>query len=83
MQGPRVCVHTCVCVLSRLSHVQLCETLWTIAHQASLGMGLSRQGYWSGLPFHTEGAPFQGTCALLQGNNLLLLQDSLFRMCGD
>ena len=27
------------------------ETLWTIAHQAPLSMGFSRQEYWSGLPF--------------------------------
>ena len=26
-------------------------TLWTVALQASLSMGFSRQGYWSGLPF--------------------------------
>ena len=26
-------------------------TLSTIAHQASLAMGFSRQEYWSGLPF--------------------------------
>ena len=25
-------------------------TLWTIAHQAPLSMGFSRQEYWSGLP---------------------------------
>ena len=24
--------------------------LWTVAHQASLSMGFSRQEYWSGLP---------------------------------
>ena len=24
---------------------------WTIAHQAPLSMGFSRQEYWSGLPF--------------------------------
>ena len=24
---------------------------WTLAHQAPLSMGLSRQEYWSGLPF--------------------------------
>ena len=35
-----------------LSHVQLSETLWTVAHQA-LSMGLSRTEYWSGLPFPT------------------------------
>ena len=25
-------------------------TLWTVAHQAPLSMGFSRQEYWSGLP---------------------------------
>ena len=25
-------------------------TPWTVAHQAPLSMGLSRQKYWSGLP---------------------------------
>ena len=33
-----------------LSHVQLCDT-WTVAHQAPLSMGFSRQEHWSGLPF--------------------------------
>ena len=28
-------------------------TLWTVALQASLSMGFSRQEYWSGLPFPT------------------------------
>ena len=31
-----------------------CQTLatpWTVAHQAPLSMGFSRQAYWSGLPF--------------------------------
>ena len=40
-----------VWVLSYLSHVQLCETLWTVAHQAPLSIGFSRQEYWSGLPY--------------------------------
>ena len=35
-------------MLSRFSCVQLFLTLWTIAHQASLSMGFSRQEYWSG-----------------------------------
>ena len=39
------------CMLSRFSRVQLCATLWTAAHQASLYTGFSRQEYWSGLPF--------------------------------
>ena len=28
---------------------------WTVAHQASLSMGFSRQEYWSGLPFPSPG----------------------------
>ena len=32
------------------SHVQFFETLWTIACQAPLFMGFSRQEYWNGWP---------------------------------
>ena len=32
------------------SHVQLFATPWTVACQASLSMGFSRQEHWSGLP---------------------------------
>ena len=39
-----------LCVLSRFGRVQLCATLWTVASQAPLFMGFSRQEYWSGLP---------------------------------
>ena len=28
--------------------IQSCQTLWTIAHQAPLSIGFSRQEYWSG-----------------------------------
>ena len=38
-------------VLSRFSHVRVSVTLWTMACQAPLSMGFSRQEYWSGLPF--------------------------------
>ena len=39
--------HTvCVCVCESLSHVQLFATLWTVACQAPLSMGFSRQEYW-------------------------------------
>ena len=34
---------------------QLFGTLWTVACQTSLSMGLSRQEYWSGLPFPSPG----------------------------
>ena len=29
--------------------------LWTVAHQAPLSMGFTRQEYWSGLPFPPAG----------------------------
>ena len=42
----------CGCVYAQLlSHVWLFATPWTVACQASLSMGFSRQEYWSGLPF--------------------------------
>ena len=44
-----------------LSHVRLFVTPWTVAHQAPLSMGFSKQGYWSGLPFpspYWSGLPF-------------------------
>ena len=34
-----------------LSHVQVSATPWTVAHQAPLSTGFSRQEYWSGLLF--------------------------------
>ena len=43
-------LHFTVCVLSLFSPVWLCATLWTVAHQAPLSLGFSRQEYWSGLP---------------------------------
>ena len=59
-----------------LSHVRLFETPWTVACQA-LSMELSRQEYWSGLPFpspkdlsvSTWFRVFQG-CTLLYGLHL-------------
>ena len=39
----------CTCVLSCFSRVRRFANPWTIAHQAPLSMGFSRQGYWSGL----------------------------------
>ena len=37
------------CVLSCFGCVWHFETLWAVAHQATLSMGFSRQEYWSGL----------------------------------
>ena len=48
--------------LSHFSRVWLLATLWTIARQASLSMGFSRQEYWSGLPLPSPGnLPTQGS----------------------
>ena len=41
--------------MKSLSRVQLFATLWTVAHQAPLSMGLSRQDRGSGLPFPSPG----------------------------
>ena len=40
----------CVCAISHFSRGRLFATLWTIAGQAPLFMGFSRQEYFSGLP---------------------------------
>ena len=50
------------CVLSSFSYVQLCVTLWTVAHKPPLSMGFSRQEHWSGLPCRPPGdLPHPGT----------------------
>ena len=60
MDGPRENImlsevsHMKVKVKS-LSHVQLFVTPWTVAYQASLSMGFSRQEYWSGVPLPSPG----------------------------
>ena len=38
-----------------LSHVRLFVTPWTVAYQAPLPMGFSRQEYWGRLPFPSPG----------------------------
>ena len=49
-------------VLSCFSPVPLFATSWTVVHQAPLSMGLSRQEYWTGLPFPPPGdLPDSGT----------------------
>ena len=50
-------------MLSRFSYVWLCVTPWTVARQITLSMGVSRQEYWSGLPFPNPGVwPRDRTC---------------------
>ena len=51
-----------LCVLRRSVVSDTFVTPWTVAHQAPLSMGFSRQEYWSGLPFPPPGdLPNPGT----------------------
>ena len=42
-------------MLSCFSCVQLFATPWTVAHQAPLSLGSSKQDYWTGLPLPSLG----------------------------
>ena len=43
-------IKECACVLRGFRRVQLFAPLWSVARQAPLSIGFSRQDYWSGLP---------------------------------
>ena len=74
-----ICCHiptrACSAVSSR---VRLCATPWTVAHQAPLSMGFSREEYWSRLPFPPPGdLPDPGikpTSPALQADSVLCKQ---------
>jgi len=52
--------------------VQFFATLWTVASQASLSTGFSRQEHWSGLPFPSPGdLPDPGNKPALQVDSSL------------
>ena len=77
--------------ISCFSHVRLCATPQTVAHQAPLSMGLSRQEYWSGLPCPPLGdlpdpgiKPMCLTCPALAGGffyPLKVMVGSTDRLC--
>ena len=53
LEEPKLWIHiasVCACVLSCFTCVQLFATPWTIARQAPLSTGFSRQEHWSALP---------------------------------
>ena len=53
-----------------LSHIQIFATPRTVAHQAPLSVGFSRQEYWGGLPLPLQGifpTPELNPCLLLGG----------------
>ena len=47
----KTCSISLLLLLCHFSHVRLSVTPWTVAYQAPLSMGFSRQEYWNGLPF--------------------------------
>ena len=51
----QVHVHTHVCACQITSVLSDSATLWTVACQAPLSVGFSRQEYWSGLPCPPSG----------------------------
>ena len=60
-EWPSTQAKVCACMLlSRFSHVWLFATLWTVALQALLSMGFSRQEYCSWLSYPPEDLPDPG-----------------------
>ena len=64
---PQIKCNSVVCVCQLLSHVQLFATPWTVAHQAPLSMGFSRQNIRVGCHSLLQGI------FPIQGSNLSLL----------
>ena len=69
----------CMCMLTCFRPVQLFLTPWTVACQAPLSMGFSRQEHWSGLPYPPPGdlpdpgmEPVSPAFPALLANSLLL-----------
>ena len=80
-------MYMCLCV-QLLSCVQLFASPWTVAHQAPLSMGFSRQEYWSGLPFPPPGGhpdpriePSSPVSPTLQADSLPLSHQGSPRIC--
>ena len=60
-------------MLNSFSHVQLSAILWTIACQALLSLGFSRQEYWSGFSFPSLGhLPNSGITPALPSSGIKL-----------
>ena len=66
-----VCKYECVCIYAYVC-IYVCggglvskscltlATLWTVAHQAPLSIGFSRQEHWSGLPLPSSYFAYKG-----------------------
>ena len=55
LYGDNVTISHMKVKVKSLSRVRLLVTPWTVAHQAPLSMGFSRQEYWIGLSFPSPG----------------------------
>ena len=80
-----VAVNTCEMVLCRFSHVSLFVTLWTVAHQAPLSMGIlqARILGWVAISFSKESSQPRIDQALgLSGANLADLGWASSGVCG-
>ena len=64
------------CMISCFSHVRPCATLWTVAHQAPLSMGFSRQEFWNVISCPTPGnlpnTGIKSAYPAMQADSLLL-----------
>ena len=56
---------SCLYMCQSFSRVQLFAIPWTVARQAPLTMGFSRQEYWSGLPFPSPGVIYNKLLQIL------------------
>ena len=78
-----VCVHKSLCRV-KVKVALACLTLWdlwTVAHQAPLSVGFSRQEYWSGLPCPSPG-DFPD-CGIEPGSSSLRADSLLFELPGN
>ena len=79
LKATQHCKSTVLLLLGLFSRVQLFATRWTVALQAPLSMGVSRQEYWSGLPCPPLGIfPTQGSNQRLLTSPALALTGRLF-----
>ena len=66
--GRKVMTNLLLLLLSHFSHVRLCATQETAAHQAPPSLGFSRQEHWSGLPFPSpihENKKWKWSCSVV------------------
>ena len=64
-------------MLSHFSCVWLFVTLWTLAHQAPLSVGFSRQEYWNGLPCPPSGGLIGKSRQTLKKKLISILQNTI------